>query len=214
MKKFVLVLFITVQASSLTAHAAFEEGYFSPQDIIWNLYQKFDAIKLDSCQSLPNDLRSALGDSSALNGEVAVSTPNPAFLTWYTKCISDYLSMVNFNTRPQSEEVFKKLYKAYLNSKQTEVIRKYNPDLPLTSFSYILKFSSLTENDQKAHVADLVEWALGTDEEILSYGFITDVNQFRADLLGFLLKQSNQDAKNITELAITILLTRDEFLLY
>jgi hypothetical protein len=212
MKKFVLILFITVQASSLTAHAAFEEGYFSPQDIIWNLYQKFDGIKLESCQSLPNDLRSALGDSSALNGEVAVSTPNPAFLTWYTKCIADYLSMVNFNTRPESEGVFKKLYKAY--SSQTEEIRKYNPTLPLTTFAYLLKFSSLTEKDKKAHVADLVEWALGTDDEILSYGFITDVNQFRADLLDFLAKQPNQEAKSITELAVKILLTRDEFLLY
>lgn len=206
MRKLILGLIFVTHAFALPVHAAFDEGYISAQDLMVSLHEKFGRVKTSTCQVVDDSQRSSLGDPNPITGSVSVTSLNPVFLTWYNSCLSEYLMMLHGSMRTDSraKEVTDEIYKALL------------PILsgPLANNIYTLSFTHLGEDMKKAHIENLVRWALGSDEEIASYGYVTNVEEFRKDLLTYATQTPDISVFNATSMVLKLLLTRDEFLLY
>jgi hypothetical protein len=223
MKSFIAVLLLSVMTS--TAHAGFEQGYLSPQDIIRALYNKFDKIMISkyegSCQYMPSSgrggNRNALGDINPASGEVAVSLPDSSFLSWYNPCLAEYLRYASgAYTLSEKDETAKidgltlKFYRPLVEKIKSTTCA----ECTIRERARSITFNVFSDEEKKLYIANLVEWALGSDEEIMSYGLITDMHGFRADLLTFANKFGSSSLSDVNVQLTSILLKRDEFLQY
>lgn len=211
-------LFLFIVAFGFQAEASFKNGYRSQHDIIISIYQKFHGLTTGNCQSLTTQFdredRPILGDQNLQTGEPASNEPGTAFVSWMNQCISRYLDTIYFDSE---------------SSKDQKNIRIWNENLIPDLFApFLAKIDAISVNDRvsvvrgsslmhdtkdrERLVAYLVEWALGSDEEILSYGRMNDIDVFRADLVKLLGNEIllSSAAKKI----LPILFKRDEFLLY
>lgn len=212
-----LVIILLLASMHSPAQAGFKDGYLSPQDMYITLDKKFDGLVVDStsCRVLMNPNRSGLGDSSPFTGEVAVSLPDTAFLSWYQGCLDSYFNYLQYHVAGTQNSKATAIWKKMIPSLASKIDEAVASGKPPQEFVQTFATSGLSPETQKQIVRELTEWALGTDEEILSYGLISDMDQFRDDLLKHVTAELGTTSLGIFSKSILqILLKRDEFLLY
>lgn len=226
MKKTLAILLLGLTAVfSLQSPAAFQEGYMSPQDIQRALNKKFFGILIfDKCALIKDEDRSLLGDINSASGDIANTAPGSSFLSWYNDCIATYNSTA-FKGQWSSDQPKAKISNEKKVSDQLipQIVGSALPALDVVA-NYpgwtrhmalqSVQFKSLSKSQQEDIIARSVRWILGSDEEILAYKRIQDVNTFRAELLAFALKLPDSNMAATLSAVFGTLLLRDEFLLY
>ena len=81
---------------SVQANASFAENqrrYLAPFDFYTLLMQKYPVVQVNhsNCHILSRKKLSSAGASQPLTGQAASRTPNASFVSWYGKCIRQYL---------------------------------------------------------------------------------------------------------------------------
>lgn len=220
--KFLMFLIVALTIHSISApraQAAFEEGYLSPQDILLSLNKKFDTLAIDAyeCQVIGSEHRKALGDINPLTGEVSVALPDTSFLTWYSNCLTSYTNFISLTyseSQNKQKAVISNLLSKIFRPLENRIAQKGGPDGKIEEVLKQIYFYELSPEEKAAYVDNIVAWALGNDEEILSYGLIQDMDAFRDDILAYANKMEYRSVMDIGTTLIKILLKRDEFLLY
>ena len=226
----VLKSILVILLCSQNASATFRDGYMSPQDLLNSINLKFERTLVGySCNMLHDQDRSALGDLNLQTGEPLSDTPGTAFISYWDQCIDSYISLITSSSTTSSPDPDMQAGFEY-NAKivDTKLIPSlYAPVLPVIDQAvlsgvktrgaamYFVPFPT-DPVVQKQLVAHWVRWVLGSDEEILSYGRMQNVDKFRNDLFTYLTRNpsSRSTLLQASKKVLKILFKRDEFLLY
>ncbi|MBO9668582.1 MAG: hypothetical protein J7501_17420 [Bdellovibrio sp.] len=194
MKTLITLIFL-LSTQAFAAFQATNTRYLSGAEIVDKVFRTLPADpsqEKNYCQLLNQD-RSAAGISDPLTGNSIYQEPSSTFYIWYDNCLKDALS-------------------ADLYGMASSEVRKRHLG-PLASSNYDL-WSKVTEQDLKTLIAYQMTRILGPDEVILDYGYISDCDQFREELLKAVLAKGDFSVMPALFLIETELMKRDEFLSY
>jgi hypothetical protein len=197
--KNILMLLVIFSSS---AHAAFDmtnTRYLSGTEVIEKLNLAFPAgVKYATARnyaqcSISSTDQSAAGLNSPATGRSIYLEPGTAFFNWYKSCVD--------------QSVANELNEITPEIAQTHLGPLYSPTLDLKT-----RLDLFTDAELMSVISYNMKRLLGPDEVIQEFGYMTDCNQFRQELLKKGRPYSYlQDFLKIIEIE---LVSRDEFLSY
>ncbi|QDK45667.1 hypothetical protein DOM22_11170 [Bdellovibrio sp. ZAP7] len=198
--KNILILLLLISSSAQAAFDLTNTRYLSGTEVVERLNLLFPHAKKYAtdngnllCYIRATD-QSASGISNPATGRSIYLEPGTAFFTWYKKCVDTYLYYEFQKITPEvSKNQLGPLYNAAIELDNARVTIFSDAEL-MTLLNY-----------QMARI-------LGPDEVILEFGYITDLNQFRQELLK--KAKSYGDLKYFLQIIELELISRDEFLSY
>ena len=212
--KLIALTFLSL-AISISAKAEFRSSslrYISVYDFSNKINQIFGAISAtpdaNYYKSACNGDLISFGFSNPVNGDAQSDNPTTATTTAISQCMTNLMQATQtVITKP---ELTADLRISYLvNLLPPELIEKYVRTNPawLTTLSYPVNIE-----EKKLMVYFLTEEILGVDSTIVSFGNITDVDQFRKYILDA-VQYSGTPLDTVSRI-LQILVIRDEFLTY
>ncbi len=201
---------------SSTVFAAFKENsqrYISGYDFENRMSYFFDEVyKLPGSEAVVSFCfsdTSAFGFNIPATGKPITSAPNSATINILKMCPA--ITMAQFNTvltagslsEFESRSVLSRIMPSTLIDKK----------IASTKINSLLNTSGILDDQElKEVIVFLVQEFLGTEENILSYGLITDLSKYHSYLLS---KVNNSMAlRDIFVIIMSELVLRDEFLTY
>ncbi len=153
------------------------------------------------CFESSSSAAAQFGFNSAATGTPMMQSPNSATIQAVKNCLNQIIDSVS--THPQGFYI-KKIFPDLIFQK-----------LATPGYSYILQQNTMnrfTDDEIKLLISNLVEQFLGTDDVILSYRLINNVDVYRDHLFSTIDK--NKNLKETILKLINTLVLRDEFLMY
>ena len=202
-KKFILfslVIFELIGAS--TVRASFEENsrrYLSGPELIDAMATVIGPSIAQECNSVTKATASLLGVNQARNGEPVAGTPTQALVIWVSKCV-----------QAQAKSNSSLLISNSVGMR----FRAEKPAVFATPFYESILWNAWSTEVKKTFIRSMVENILGPDEVILDYGFIDNVDAFRAQLLANITETPSTTILEVATQLVTNLILRDEFLSY
>ena len=217
---------------------SFHQGYMSPQDLMMSLTQKFEQLPSGNSSVFENELQS-MGDINLQTGDPVAEVPGTSFISLWDGKVAAYIQSLfygnrqvfygaNYQADPEisnraekidDEILIPQVFAPIMSTIDGTIAasKSVNPQSTITRTEVISQVGFPVDPVlQKQLVSNWVQWVLGSDEEILSYGRMQNVDQYRADLLKYLTRPSigQRNLQAVTTEALKILFKRDEFLLY
>ncbi len=212
-KKIFFGLIISFSNTSFSAFKENSQRYISGYDFENRMSYFFEEVYRipggEAVSSFCFSNTAAFGFNMAANGKPINSAPNSATINILKSCPA--ISIAQLNTALLAGSI-----------SETESHSILNRIMPLTLIDKkiaSMKINTLLDtpgilDDQelKEAIAYLVQEFLGTEENILSYGLITDLSKYHSHLISKVNK--SMALRDIYVLIISELVLRDEFLTY
>lgn len=213
MKKIIFGLAISFSCTSFSAFKENSQRYISGYDFENRMSYFFEEVyRLRGSEAVVSFCFSgtaAFGFNMAANGKPVNSAPNSATINILKTCpslsIAQLSTMISEGLLSESESysVLKRIFpSSILDKKLTATKMKFLLDMPGT----------LDDQELKEVIAYLVQEHLGTEENILSYGLITDLSDYHTHL--FSKVQKSMNLREVYIAIVSELVLRDEFLTY
>ena len=215
MKNSLKLFLLTIVLLPLNSLASFQDGFLSTPDVIKNVYFKFKKISLTDgtlghCQVVSSSEEGSMGYHSPVNGDVSSRQPGVPFLNWHRACVNMYLDKMTYpdvsGQQKKIDQLTEEIYFVLWDKINLSNGAKLNENL------LRLQIGTLSENLLQDHVNHVIEWCLGSDDEIIYYGKIYNMAAFKQGLAQEM--RHFQTVENGTRNLIVKLLARDEFLMY
>ncbi len=213
MKKIIFGLAISFSCTSFSAFKENSQRYISGYDFENRMSYFFEEVYRrpggESIASLCFSNTAAFGFNMAANGKPVNSAPNSATINTLKACPSSSIGQLGIMisegllSESESYSVLKRIFPSSVLDKM----------LAATEMKFLLNMPGILDDQElKEVIAYLVQEHLGTEENILSYGLITNLSEYHNHLFSKVHK-----SMNLREVYITIvseLVLRDEFLTY
>lgn len=222
MKRLLMPILAAAAAAMLPfeVQASFRGGYRSPQDLVISIHHVFAGLRSARCgDMLSPDDRSSLGDNNLQTGEPIVDLPGTPLIRWIDNCVAAMMTELATPPEQQSSRenaaIIERDFVPHLFAPALSRMSALRAEQ--SSWAEVLTrrtFSELTAGDRDQVVAHWIELTLGTPDEIEAFGRMRDPAKFHRDLTDYLSRAGASPFNEIMKRAFSILLKRDEFLLY